>query len=782
MGDTPAELLGATLRTLRSGGSFATRRTAPTRDLAIEVKGVGPLQLPVSAAQARALRPLARPARHGQGERTVLDPGVRDTWEVPRSRVTIDARRWNRTLRPLLDAVRDDLGLAPSSSLRAELHSMLLYEPGQFFAPHQDSEKNDRMIGSLVVMLPSRSTGGELVVEHLGESVRYQGSASALTFVAFYSDTRHEVLPLEAGHRVVLTYNLMLAGDPAAASRDDTGVSATVADLLTRHFERVPPPRWKGDRLGLAPPDRLVFLLDHQYSERGLGWAQLKGDDAARADALRRGAEAAGCEVVLAHAEVHETWDCYEDERRWGQRRRSRWYDDDRAGDRDVDDDLELGELLDSEVSVMSPGGASFQLDPTVTDIELSAATPSVELVAHDTEYTGYTGNEGNTMDRWYRRAAVVIWPRARAFAVRAKADPTRALHQILLAGADDPPRSDLVATLLRFWADGVHRGDQRELLAPALQLATELGDENATNRLLDPFSIEAVAPGDATALAALADLHGASWFDLRLAAWIDTRRWHTSGQLPGRVEWAATLPELVTGLHNAPHEIGPDSARALTGHVWTWLDPALRAAASDEKPSRREEWLDDLTEPLAAMLRATAITRDHARRDAIIEAVIGLGPTLIPMLVAVVEAGEHALEEPEDLGLGPLARHCADTLAIELAAPRRAEGDWSITGLIPHPGCDDCTHLVSFLTAPDQRQLTWPLAKPRRQHIHQRIDAAELPVTHRTVRQGSPHKLVLTKTDALFQREADRRHRASTLHRTVRRLLDNLGEHPRRV
>jgi hypothetical protein len=32
---------------------------------------------------------------------------------------------------------------------------MLVYGKGQFFLPHQDSEKDDAMVGTLVVSLPS---------------------------------------------------------------------------------------------------------------------------------------------------------------------------------------------------------------------------------------------------------------------------------------------------------------------------------------------------------------------------------------------------------------------------------------------------------------------------------------------------------------------------------------------------------------------------------------------------------------------------------------------------
>ena len=172
---SPRHQLADLLRDVRTGGSFSTRRTTPPDNLTIDVKGVGTIRLPVTAGQAKQLRMLARPARYGKGEETILDRAVRDTWEVPCSRVTIYKRLWANTLQPMLDTVRNDLGLPATSALKAELHSMLVYEPGQFFAAHQDSEKDDRMIGTLIVLLPSRSDGGEFVVEHRGRTATYKG-------------------------------------------------------------------------------------------------------------------------------------------------------------------------------------------------------------------------------------------------------------------------------------------------------------------------------------------------------------------------------------------------------------------------------------------------------------------------------------------------------------------------------------------------------------------------------------------------------------------------------
>ena len=110
------------------------------------------------------------------------------------------------------------------------------------------------------------------------------------------------------------------------------------------------------------------------------------------------------------------------------------------------------------------------------------------------------------------------------------------------------------------------------------------------------------------------------------------------------------------------------------------------------------------------------------------------------------------------DAGFGELAADCAARLRVRLARPQRAPGDWSIE--LPAGGCacDLCDTLRAFLSDKSRRTFEWPLAQQRRQHIHSRIDAAELPVSHLTRRQGRPYTLVLSKTDALFAREREAR------------------------
>jgi Rps23 Pro-64 3,4-dihydroxylase Tpa1-like proline 4-hydroxylase len=128
-----------------------------------------------------------------------------------------------RQVGAILDVVREQLGLPSGGKLAAGFHSMLVYEPGQFFLAHQDSEKNDTMIGTLAVTLPSAHTGGELVIKHAGQATVCRGSKSALSLVAFYADCRHEVLPVKSGYRITLTYNLLLTGDTRGLVTGDDG-------------------------------------------------------------------------------------------------------------------------------------------------------------------------------------------------------------------------------------------------------------------------------------------------------------------------------------------------------------------------------------------------------------------------------------------------------------------------------------------------------------------------------------------------------------------------------
>ena len=759
--------LAAALGELETPGSFSARQVAPADDLHIEVRGVGPLRFPVADEQARALCEIARPARYGRGELTLLDRRVRDTWEIPSSRVRIDKRRWNRTLLPILDVLRDDLGLPSGCRLKADLHAMLVYARGQFFLPHKDSEKHDEMIGTLVVTLPAPFTGGGLVVEHEGQRATYRGSKAALSFVAFYADCRHEVKPVSSGHRIVLTYHLLLRRNDCEPAAPDLPQEAAeeLTRLLQGHFAAPAPPRWHGDRAAGELPSRLVYLLDHEYTERGLDWGRLKGRDAGRARLLRDIAQRVDCDAVLALAKVHETWSTIESdyEDRWyGRRRSGDWSERDDEG---VElDDHEVDDLIEQSVELESwlEPSAAPRMRPVALSVpysEVCATTPSDRLEPYASEYEGNMGNYGNTLDRWYRRGAVVLWPRAKAFAVRAEIDPVWALSSIStrLRADEIAEAREMAASLAPFWPAVARNGPTSRVVAALLRVAGGLDDPALAGMLLAPLQTEALGRAHAAALAALVERYGEGFLANLLATWSGRRQqWTVPATTRG--EWLVSLPRLCDALCSKGPS-GTAAALVLVQDSVRQLRAAITQALAIRAPSRRQQALALLADPLAAVLHSVALLDATGLCDELLGFCQAGGDELVPGLVQSLRAATAlAPELGSATGFDVLASHCADRLAARLALPQREQGDWAIEP----PGdctCELCGVLSEFLCDPAAQVLEWPLAEQRRRHVHATIDAAELPVRHQTLRRGRPYTLVLTKTDVLF--EAERQERA---------------------
>lgn len=727
---------------LRGGeltGTFSAETSAPVAGVTLSVGGIGPIKLPVGAAQERALVSVARPAMFGLGEETLTDTSVRDTWELTADQVSLGGA-WAQVLEEALVEVHEGLGLPRGARLRAVPHALLVYGPDQFFAPHQDSEKDDEMVATLVVSLPSVHTGGELVVSHGGQTRTYRHTdRGTIGFVAFYADCVHEVRPVRSGRRVTLTFNLLVTYDADAIEIDP---DEELAGLVGEHFAT--PVAGSRSRKPFAVPNRLVVLLDHQYSERGLAAGRLKGRDVEWAGRLRVAADRVGCVSALALAEIRQTWSADEVDRSW----RNGYDDDDDDEDEQCDDGMssalyEVGELIEDEISLgwWKRAGVSRgeQISLSVGAGEVCAVTPTASLTPYESEYEGYVGNYGNTLDRWYRRAAIVLWPKERDFIARAEADLPTALAELdaRLGDGDDLERARADALVL---VDLLGVGSAG-LVAQVLSVADAIDDAEVAHGLLARLSGDGLTADHATMLAAVVTRYGDAWMRRLVESWFPS-----GGYRHGHWEWASgTLLDLASGLR----QVGGDSVvTQVCRRIWASLSVSIGAALA-AGPRSRSASMASIVEPAEALFKAA---------DA----------DLVEQFVASLAAcGDGAL----DLELPLLRRLGSDApaslvddavrrLDLQLAVPPRREDDWSITW--SGCGCDLCDRLQSFLADRSATEIDWPLRADRRQHVHQRIDAAELPVTHRTIRKGSPYTLRLAKQPDLRDRDVALRRQAT--------------------
>ena len=148
-------------------------------------------------------------ASYGYQGKDVVDKNYRNAFKLDPDNFTTSLQL---SATPILQEIQS---IVPAVvGLKAELYKLNIYACGGFFKAHVDTPRSERMFGSLVVCLPTQFTGGELIVHHHKDEIKYDWSSTAsdtsstLHWAAFFSDVEHEILPVSEGYRVTLTYNL----------------------------------------------------------------------------------------------------------------------------------------------------------------------------------------------------------------------------------------------------------------------------------------------------------------------------------------------------------------------------------------------------------------------------------------------------------------------------------------------------------------------------------------------------------------------------------------------
>ncbi|KAK7959689.1 uncharacterized protein PG986_004543 [Apiospora aurea] len=262
----------------------------------LEIKGT-PIPLPLSTPRdAGVIRKACHQAPFGRGDETVVDESVRKTWEIGSEGFQLLNPQWPSFVNALVKDASVALGMP--QNVRAEPYKLLLYDPGSFFKPHKDSEKAPGMIATLVICLPSSHRGGDVHISHSGQKhvlTTTQDSAFEVTALAWYSDVTHEVKEVTSGHRLVLTYSIVLEKGPSSLPSAD-GFALHQIALMNM---------LKDAHADIPDATRLFYPLSHKYSETGLSLHYMKGVDRARVYALQKAC--ASSEFILLLANITRT-------------------------------------------------------------------------------------------------------------------------------------------------------------------------------------------------------------------------------------------------------------------------------------------------------------------------------------------------------------------------------------------------------------------------------------------------------------------------------------------
>ena len=795
------EQLEQLLRSVNRPGDYCVggRLYAPMPRVLVD--GAGELSFPVPDAQIRALIGAAERAPYGKGTETVVDTSVRDCWQIDAAQVRLAGRAWPDTFAKVMGLVADGLGL-PAERLNAELYKLLIYRPGGFFAEHRDTEKVPGMVATLSLSLPTPGAGGELVVRHGGREEVFDlsaGEPSELSFAAFYADCPHEVRPLAEGHRVTLVFNLFLGASGAPPGAPDfSDLAAPVAECLVR---------WRDEGV----TDKLVWLLDHEYSEGGLSFDTLKNADDAVAQVLGEAADRAGCELHAAVLRIEEVgspryqppthgWDGGFD---WG------WAEyEDIGPEADMDDVHERWEALDGWVA--RDGG-----HPPFGEIPLNVLELLPQGALDDAEpdgrrLKGSTGNTGPTLKFFYRLAALVIWPGDTTVDIVASGSIDRAVawaetqcakggHGRDGGSAGGARAGDggserirrLLERLTGLWPIGEDAWGQQDRSA-MLRLLHSTGEAEIAADFLDRVVLANYDGSENEALAAILPVTGPGEAAEFLPGFVEE-------YLPRRfkdvVEVLVLAAVECTGSRSArdvadpaagpadpstgPADPASDAAwhRALRPAVeaaLSGLGPALRTE-SEMRPAEDDEWLPgtwrrsraragraphdewiDHTAICGLLVLANRLGLDDEAAAA--ADVFGDHPDIVTpdrMLPAALELMHGQGTLAATAAYGVLWRRAADVLLERSSTVPVEPTDWTIAVDIPCE-CELCARLRAFCEDPFKRVERFKVRKDLRQHLHRVIDRRRLAMYHKTERQGSPYTLVCTKNQSGHERRLE--------------------------
>lgn len=727
------------LKDLKGSGKFISVHTADFVFPGLHVEGVGEIAYPVPEAQARMLVQVARKAPFGKGRETLVDPNVRSAWEIDANKLNFTGGRWAAFLKRLTGKVKQDLGLE-DYTVAAHLYKLLVYEKDDFFLPHKDSEKEKGMFGTLVIGLPSKHTGGELVVRFEGvEEVASFAPGSdeySIHCAAFYADCEHEIKPLTSGYRICLVYNLV---------QEKPG-KAIQAESIETHAAKLAGLFKKQQQQNDAKP--AIVLLGHQYTPENFSKDGLKLNDRPRAEALLRAAQKAGCYAKMCLVTAYLSG-APDDE--------GRYYDHDEEADEEAEmaevyeEKLYIEHWRENELPAFSSVG--FEEDDLIASFVLKEDEPV------EKELTGYMGNYGPDLMHWYHYGAVMIWsPETNAHLLRQQ----DAASQLEWIGYFNKARQQI---------------SDSEVAAVEQILSTGVGD-NRRNKEANYNAIAGWITGRKdTRFFLRLDARTRRLYFIKIDAahWVKLIRFFppdTTEEIFTLVAQDRHLPVLegllailraLAATGEAPHLV--DSQIKKLPHYFSApltnpeeaqvpaTGPALQDLFWIEKRTPQDEaWVSGMEEILTGYKERNYINNV-------------LAPALLLLKEGTALTGKLLL----------FCRHYLQERVNNLPQP---PVNWSrqVPATTHHK--EQWKQLRQFLESPDEKVFDYRKNQSERSEMEHAIRNVEIDLKTETIRKGLPHTLRITKTQAAYHREMKRWEEDRVL---LNKIIQQLEEGPGR-
>ncbi len=752
------------LQSIDRPGDFCTFGRLAVPMPRLEVEDIGILSFPVPESQIEQLIRMAEQAPYGKGSKTLVDTTVRNCMQVGADQLSLGGSSWKKTVRKLLQLAAHGLG-CPPEQLKAELYKLLIYQTGGFFIPHRDTEKSDGMIATLTVSLPVNGTGGELVVRHKDKKLNIGMNVddpSELAYAAFYADCEHEVKKVRSGHRIALVFNLLIepeGNEKLLAAPDYTNeVDAICTELQT----------WcKSENA----TNKLIWILEHEYSEAGLSFEALKNGDRAVAGALALATEQADCELFTSIVHISEVFDA------WYSGGGFNYYDYYDSFADDDPTDYEVGELVESNIwldSWSSPDRRNLDFgELRINDFELMPAGSLDDALPDDEQIEEAMGNGGATLERAYHYAALVLFRKTAMLDELVKNSTMSAVSWIAEElkqndGIADNHIVELAQNLIKVWPERkpyYHR--RTDGISEMFQLLLKLGDQRLSKEFLCDIASREYTGDENDEFATLLSTLGAADTKETVLVLIEKKFSNYSSEL---LQLFMLLDRKIDYSVSSRQRV----FKECVNEIFRMLPKTLSSSENKEEYRYRTKQTTFRRKAIENLflLFWFADAMDIAN---FVPEIFDQFPKVVsldrevPKALAKLRENREVFRSEAYLSLWRVsASHLLDRSEIPPEEPQ----DWRIAADF---SCNtpQCNALRKFCKNPEQRVARFPLKKELRAHVHQLIEKNRLDLDHVTERKGRPFTLVCTKNRATYKRRLEEYSNDVKHMKTLIRIID---------
>ncbi len=739
------------LKMIQGNGSFETSGIKNITSPGLHIKGIGEIGFPIPPVQIREIIQISKKAPFGKGRKTITDTAVRSAWELNAEHLSFKNEEWKGFMGQIVEKVRTGLGIE-NTSIAVSLYKLLIYEEGDFFLPHKDSEKELGMFGTLIIGLPSSHTGGELVIrfDEKEKIIDFSSPASnyKIPYVAFFADCDHEIKPITSGYRVSLVYNLIQSPDSQRLGQSEMSSQVREMTELLKSMSNF-----------VANQPKAV-LLEHQYTPANFSLNSLKQHDRPRAELLLEAAKGAGYFAELGLV-THYKMGALEDvdyEYNYRNRSRNKHAENSSGG--------VMGEVYEEyttvehwsngEIPVL--GTIDIGKEDLITDFEIGGDKPIEE------EEEGFTGNAGMTMEYWYHYGAIILWHQSK--------------HLELLSLAALPVRLNWLEYYYQNWDNLELNSIKHSKYIVAQFTETELTERHL---FLTDFSIVAnfllKLNDEKFILDHCKTLLSAVFKNIHVNNWIELLQYFDCNIFTCIFERVACKSDIGSVNHileilKALSFVFPQSVEDFfqyhVNYIPTYLDTIELSKLKEEYKYAED---DNVARKgtVTAILKKVIDLSHYKEKDANwMKNTVGviaksLSRNYVNSVLAVIVSNEKGV-------LAEAIRQiCISNLTDRTAVKPTPEPDWRRDMPDTKNDREIWSILKSFIESADTQVFEYRKAQSYRSEMESAISRVTIDFKIETIKKSSPHVLRITKTQAAYERALKHWKEDMTILQTLR-------------